>query len=129
MLSSGKKSILINHVLQRIFIYQLSAIIPPKCVVDDLHKIFAKLYETLRKKEGKNTRWHGIILVYLKLKVDWILDPCLMCPRHYFSSYDRISDKKIFMGKFVVDKILQRTQTPGGRMEGMMSILKTHVNS
>ncbi|KAG5602413.1 hypothetical protein H5410_033783 [Solanum commersonii] len=42
LISYGGKAVLINHVLQSILVYLLLAITPPKCVIDDIHKIFAK---------------------------------------------------------------------------------------
>lgn len=53
MLSFGGKIVLINNVLNSILLYLLSAIIPPKCVVDDLHRIFARFVWNF-KKIGKN---------------------------------------------------------------------------
>lgn len=42
LLSFGGKVVLINSVLQSIPIYQLSVIIPPKCVLYDIQRIFAR---------------------------------------------------------------------------------------
>lgn len=41
MVSLGDKATLINRVLNIIPIYTLSAIVPPKCVITELHKTFA----------------------------------------------------------------------------------------
>lgn len=42
LLSFRGKSVLINSVLQSVPIYQVSVIIPPKCVFYDLQRIFAR---------------------------------------------------------------------------------------
>lgn len=42
LLSFGGKVVKIQHVLQSMPVYLLSAIIPPKCVIYDIHRIFAK---------------------------------------------------------------------------------------
>lgn len=42
LISFGGKVVLINHVLQSMPIYLLSAITPPKCIIYDIHRIFAK---------------------------------------------------------------------------------------
>ncbi|KAG5610553.1 hypothetical protein H5410_021834 [Solanum commersonii] len=56
LLSYGGKEVLINHVLQSIHVYLLSAIRPPKCVIDDIHMIFAKfLWDS--KEQGRATYW------------------------------------------------------------------------
>lgn len=44
MPSFGGKEVLLTSVLQSIPIYVLSAITPPKCVIKELHKIFAKFF-------------------------------------------------------------------------------------
>lgn len=41
LLSFGGNQVLINNVLQSVSIYLLSAVIPPKYVIHDLHRIFA----------------------------------------------------------------------------------------
>jgi len=56
LLSFGGKSVLINNVLQSIPIYLLSAITPPKCVIHDLHKLFAKFLWN-SKEEGRTKHW------------------------------------------------------------------------
>lgn len=42
MLSFGDKVVLIQNVLSSILIYLFLAITPPKCVIYDLHKLFAR---------------------------------------------------------------------------------------
>lgn len=56
LLLFGGKVILINSVLQSIPIYQLSTIIPPKCVIKDLHRIFARFLWNF-KEVGRNRHW------------------------------------------------------------------------
>ncbi|XP_060181247.1 uncharacterized protein LOC132610861 [Lycium barbarum] len=56
MLSYGGKVVLITSVLQTIPIYILSAIRPQKCVIKELHKIFAKFFWN-NKEEGRNRHW------------------------------------------------------------------------
>lgn len=47
---------MINSVLQSIPLYLLSAVIPPKCIIYELHKIFNRfLWST--KEEGKSKHW------------------------------------------------------------------------
>ncbi|XP_060216476.1 uncharacterized protein LOC132643959 [Lycium barbarum] len=53
MLSYGGKAVLITSVLQSIRINILSAIMPSKCVIKELHKIFAKIFWN-NKKEGRS---------------------------------------------------------------------------
>lgn len=55
LLSFGGRYILIRHVLQVILIYALSVINPPKSVVEQLHKLFAKFFwEGATKTKGKH---------------------------------------------------------------------------
>lgn len=56
LLSFEDKVVLINNVLNNISIYFLSAIYPPKCVIRDLHKIFARFLYNF-KEVGKNKHW------------------------------------------------------------------------
>jgi len=56
VLSFGGKSVLINHVLQSLPIYMLSAIVPPKCVLYDIHRIFAKFLWNF-KEERRAKHW------------------------------------------------------------------------
>ncbi|KAG5605393.1 hypothetical protein H5410_026885 [Solanum commersonii] len=56
LLSLGGKVVLINNVLQNVSIYQLAAIIPPKCVIHDLHKVFARFMWNF-KEIGRNKHW------------------------------------------------------------------------
>lgn len=56
LLSFGGKAVLINSVLSSIPIYLLSAIIPPKCVIHDLHRIFARFLWNF-KEVGNNKHW------------------------------------------------------------------------
>ncbi|XP_059288975.1 uncharacterized protein LOC132042454 [Lycium ferocissimum] len=56
MLSYGGKAVLITSVLQSIPIHILSAIRPPKFVIKELHKIFAKFFWN-NKEEGRSRHW------------------------------------------------------------------------
>lgn len=56
--------ILINSVLQSVPIYQLSVIIPPKCVAYDIRKIFARFLWN-GKEEGRNKQWVLWDAIYL----------------------------------------------------------------
>ncbi|XP_060211776.1 uncharacterized protein LOC132639339 [Lycium barbarum] len=56
LLSFGGKAVLINSVLQSIPIYMLSAVVPTKYTINDLHKIFARFYWST-KEEGKSRNW------------------------------------------------------------------------
>ncbi|XP_060182870.1 uncharacterized protein LOC132612794 [Lycium barbarum] len=53
LLSSGGKAVLINSVLQSIPIYMLSAVVPTKFTINELHKIFARFYWSTNE-EGKS---------------------------------------------------------------------------
>lgn len=44
LLSFGGKYILINHVLQSLPVYLLSAMNPPKKIIEQIHQIFAKIF-------------------------------------------------------------------------------------
>lgn len=56
LLCFGGKAVLINSVLQSIPLYMLSAVVPPKFIIHELHKIFNRfLWST--KKEGKSKHW------------------------------------------------------------------------
>lgn len=48
MLSYGGKEVLITSVLQSTPIYILSAIVPPSCVIKEIHRIFAKVFGVIR---------------------------------------------------------------------------------
>ncbi|KAK6773729.1 hypothetical protein RDI58_028967 [Solanum bulbocastanum] len=56
LLSFGGKIVLINSVLQSIPIYLLSTLNSPKCVLDDIHRMFAKFLWNL-KEEGRAKHW------------------------------------------------------------------------
>lgn len=56
MLSYGVKEVMINSVLQSVPIHFLSAIVPPNCVIQELHKIFAKLFWS-NKVDGRSKHW------------------------------------------------------------------------
>ncbi|XP_060211821.1 uncharacterized protein LOC132639388 [Lycium barbarum] len=56
LLSFGGKAVLINSVLQSIPIYMLSAVVPTKYTINELHKIFARFYWST-KEEGKSRHW------------------------------------------------------------------------
>ncbi|XP_060181404.1 uncharacterized protein LOC132611010 [Lycium barbarum] len=56
LLSYGGKAVLITSVLQSIPIHVLSAIRPPKCVIKELHRIFAGLFWH-NKEEGRCRHW------------------------------------------------------------------------
>lgn len=44
MLSIGGRSVLIAHVLESMPIHLLSAVNPPKYVIDELHKMFSRFF-------------------------------------------------------------------------------------
>ncbi|KAK4731606.1 hypothetical protein R3W88_024594 [Solanum pinnatisectum] len=56
MLSFGGKATLMNSVLQSIHIHTLSAIVPLKCVINELHKIFPKFFWN-NKEIGRSKHW------------------------------------------------------------------------
>ncbi|XP_015160507.1 uncharacterized protein [Solanum tuberosum] len=58
LLSFGGKEVLISHVLQSIPVYLLSVLSPPKCVIDDIHKTFAKFLWNA-KEGGRATHCYG----------------------------------------------------------------------
>lgn len=75
MLSYGGKELLISSILQSIPIYTLSLIVPPICVIKKLYRVIA------------NTGQHGIMYVFLKRKVDLVLDIYLIFQRPYMLNY------------------------------------------
>ncbi|KAG5595335.1 hypothetical protein H5410_036567 [Solanum commersonii] len=56
LLSFGGKKVLISHVMQSIHVYLLSALSPPKCVIDDIQKTFVEFLWS-SKKRGRDTHW------------------------------------------------------------------------
>ncbi|XP_059290999.1 uncharacterized protein LOC132044521 [Lycium ferocissimum] len=57
LLSFGGKVVLISSVLQSIPIYLMSAMVPPKCVIKDLHKLFNRFFWQT-KEEGRRQAVH-----------------------------------------------------------------------
>lgn len=53
------KSVLVNHALQSMPIYLLSATMPPKCVFKGLQKILLNFYTILNKKKAQIIGYHG----------------------------------------------------------------------
>lgn len=56
MLSYGGKEVLITSVLQSIPIYMLSEIIPPLCVIREIHRIIATFFWS-NKEDGRSKHW------------------------------------------------------------------------
>ncbi|XP_059295494.1 uncharacterized protein LOC132048826 [Lycium ferocissimum] len=56
LLSFGGKVVLITSVLQSIPIYLLSAMVPPKCVIKELHKLFNRFFWQT-KEDGRSKCW------------------------------------------------------------------------
>ncbi|XP_060185616.1 uncharacterized protein LOC132615077 [Lycium barbarum] len=56
LLSFGGKVVLIKSVLQAMPLHLLSVLAPPKCVLNEIHKIFAR-YFWINKEEGRNRHW------------------------------------------------------------------------
>lgn len=56
MLSCGGREVLLTSVIQNVPIYVLSAISPPKCVIKELHRIFAKFFWN-NKEDGRRKNW------------------------------------------------------------------------
>ncbi|XP_060178276.1 uncharacterized protein LOC132608235 [Lycium barbarum] len=56
LLSFGGKATLIKSVLQSIPIHLLSVVVPLKCVIHELHKIFAKYFWS-NKEDAKSRHW------------------------------------------------------------------------
>ncbi|XP_060202575.1 uncharacterized protein LOC132630997 [Lycium barbarum] len=56
LLSFGGKAVLINNVLMSMPIHLLSAIKPPKCIINDMHKIFSRFFWN-NSEEGRRRRW------------------------------------------------------------------------
>ncbi|XP_060182221.1 uncharacterized protein LOC132611876 [Lycium barbarum] len=56
LLSFGGKAVLIKSVLQSILVYPLSAMVPPKCVIKELHKLFNRFFWQT-KEDGKCKHW------------------------------------------------------------------------
>lgn len=64
LLSFGGKTVLINHVLHSMPIYLLAATMPPKCVIKDLHRTFAKFLWNFKEEERSKhwVSWSNICL-------------------------------------------------------------------
>ncbi|XP_060212008.1 uncharacterized protein LOC132639585 [Lycium barbarum] len=56
LLSFRGKVVLINNVLMSMPIHLLSAIKPPKCVINDMHKIFSRFFWN-KSEEGRRRHW------------------------------------------------------------------------
>ncbi|XP_059310123.1 uncharacterized protein LOC132061298 [Lycium ferocissimum] len=56
LLSYGGKVVLISNVLQSIHVYLLSAVVPTKHTINELHKIFARFFWS-NKEEGRSKHW------------------------------------------------------------------------
>jgi len=56
LLSFGGRAVLIQNVLNSIPIYFMSVIIPPRCILLDLHRVFAKFFWKFRDV-GNNKHW------------------------------------------------------------------------
>ncbi|XP_060190704.1 uncharacterized protein LOC132619964 [Lycium barbarum] len=56
LLSFGGKVVLISSVLQSIPVYLLSAMVPPKCVIKELHKLFNRFFWQTTE-DGKCKHW------------------------------------------------------------------------
>ncbi|XP_060180862.1 uncharacterized protein LOC132610560 [Lycium barbarum] len=56
LLSFGGKAVLINNVLMSMPIHLLSAIKPPKCVINDMHKSFSSFFWN-NSEEGRKRHW------------------------------------------------------------------------
>ncbi|XP_059295549.1 uncharacterized protein LOC132048883 [Lycium ferocissimum] len=56
LLSFGGKSVLIKSVLQTMPVHLLSVLVPPKCVLNELHKIFARFFWS-NKEGGRSRHW------------------------------------------------------------------------
>ena len=56
LLLPGGKAVLISSVLQSVPIHLLSALKPPKCVIKEIHQIFAKFFWS-NKEDVKSRHW------------------------------------------------------------------------
>ncbi|XP_059284862.1 uncharacterized protein LOC132038160 [Lycium ferocissimum] len=56
LLSFGGKAVLIKSVLQTMPLHLLSVLAPPKCVLNELHKVFARYFWS-NKEEGRSKHW------------------------------------------------------------------------
>ncbi|XP_060194938.1 uncharacterized protein LOC132624130 [Lycium barbarum] len=56
LLFAGGKAVLTSSVLQSIPIYLLSIMVPPKCVIQDLYKLFNRFFWQT-KEEGRGKHW------------------------------------------------------------------------
>lgn len=52
-LSFDGKTVLINHVLQSVHVHLLLILVPPKCVIKDIHRIFVFFLQFQRRLQGK----------------------------------------------------------------------------
>lgn len=87
ILSFGDRHLLIAHIIQPMPIYLLSAINPPKGVINRLYQLMAKLF--LGRIVGvKGKHWVSCDTMCYPLWIgDWALDPFLKCQEPYLRNY------------------------------------------
>ncbi|XP_075101822.1 uncharacterized protein LOC142177250 [Nicotiana tabacum] len=101
LLSIGGRVVLIAHVLESIPIHLLSVVNPPKYVINEMHKMFARYFGAILQMEGLNIGHHGLHYACLKWKEVLDLDHFMMCLR---LCPDHWCDKTIVhVGDMVID--------------------------
>lgn len=130
MLSFGGKTVLINSVLNSIPIYLICVINPPKNVIHDLEKIFARFFWNV-KETGRSKHWVNWADMY-KPKEEGGLG---------FRSLGDVGKatiaklwwifriQKSLWTNFMWKKYCKIKRTSNSRMEGWISDLDTYVRS
>ncbi|XP_060182036.1 uncharacterized protein LOC132611654 [Lycium barbarum] len=108
MLSFGGKSVLINNGLMSMPIHLLPAIKPPKCVINDMHKIFSSFFWN-NSEEGRRRHWSSC------------LNLCKQKEEGGVGFRSLFDDNKYSMGKLYVDQILQKAQSSDCAVKGRFS--------
>ncbi|XP_060183338.1 uncharacterized protein LOC132613336 [Lycium barbarum] len=114
LLSFGGKVVLINNVLMSKPIHLLSAIKPPKCVINDMHKIFSRFFWN-NSEEGRRRHWSS-----------W-LNLCKPKEEGGIGFRFLFDDNKYSMGKLHVDQIFQKAQSSDCVVEGRFSSALYHI--
>lgn len=110
MLSYGGKEGLLTSFLQSIPIYVLPAIVPPICVIKELHKIFAKFFWS-NKNSSRSKHWSAWEKVRLSMHEGGLgLDLCLMFLRLYMLNCGGYLGHKIICGPITYETNIVRSR-------------------
>lgn len=111
MLSYGGKEVLINSVLQSVPIHILSAIVPPMCVLKELHRIFAKIFWSNKVSERVSIGLLGMKFAYPNRRMVLVLGLCLICLKLYMLSSGGGLEHKIHYGPILCGINIARSKS------------------